>query len=189
VGAQWEWFRRAAIVLGRPVGVFRALQDDSAETADERQDAVVGLAFGGGVAAALAIAGAGALDGLDALDKLIWIFVTGFAYGFVGYWALGWSLGFVVDRLGGRGSRRRTRHVFAFALAPLALAIVAWAVFYPLVLVLVAWSLALLVLGLGVVERWSLPRAGAAVVLSAVWLAALSVGTLSLLRLLGGGLE
>ena len=173
----------------RPVAVFEALRADSAEAGDERQDAVVVLAFVGGLAVALATAGTGALDDLDVLEKLIWIFATGFAYGFVGYWVLGWSLSFVVPRLAGRGSRRRTRHVLAFALAPLVFALLAWAVFYPLLLVLAAWSLGLLVLGLAVVERWSYARAAAAVGLAVVWLAALALGVWSVLALLGGGFE
>lgn len=183
------WARRAALVLARPREVFEALRDDSVETAGERQDVVVALAFVGGVAAALATAGTGALDDLDALEKLVWIFATGFAYGFVGYWVLGWALSFVVVRLGGRGSRRRTRHVLAFALAPLVFALVAWAVFYPLLILLAAWSLALLLLGLRVVHGWSYGRAGAAVALAVVWLAALAVGLWGALALLGGGIE
>ena len=183
------WARRAALVLARPREVFEALRDDSDETAGERQDVVVGLAFAGGVAAALATAGTGALDDLDALEKLVWIFATGFAYGFVGYWVLGWALSFVVPRLGGQGSRRRTRHVLAFALAPLVFALPAWLVFYPLLAPLVAWSVALVVLGLAIVQRWSYGRAGAAVALALVWLGALAVGVWSGLVLLGGGFE
>ncbi|HEU6445102.1 MAG TPA: YIP1 family protein [Gaiellaceae bacterium] len=183
------WARRAALVLTRPRDVFEALRDDSAESAGDRQDVVVALAFVGGVGAALATAGTGALDDLDVLEKLVWIFVTGFAYGFVGYWVLGWALSFVVVRLGGGGSRRRTRHVLAFALAPLVFALLAWLVFYPLLAVLAVWSLALLVFGLVVVQRWPYARAGAAVVLAVVWLGALAVGLWSVLALLGRGFE
>ena len=86
-----EWARRAALVLARPRDVFEALRDDSLESAGDRQDVVVALAFVGGVAAALATASGGALEDLDALEKFVWIFATGFAYGFVGYWVLGWS--------------------------------------------------------------------------------------------------
>lgn len=189
MGAQLEWLRRAALVLRQPVRVFGTLRDESKESAEERQDVVVVLAFVGGVAVALGVAGADALDGLDVLDKLVWIFVTGFAYGFVGYWVLGWGLGFVVARLGGEGSRRRTRHVLAFALAPLVFALPVWAVWPPLLVLLAGWSLALLLVGLSVVYRWSLPRAAAGVGLTVVWLAALGVGLLSVLTLLGGGLE
>ncbi|HET8652791.1 MAG TPA: YIP1 family protein [Gaiellaceae bacterium] len=183
------WLRRAVLVLRRPREVFEALRDDSDESAGERQDVVVGLAFVGGVAGSFATAGHSAWDDLDLVEKLIWIFVSGFAYGFVGYWVLGWAISFVVPRLGGTGTRRRTRHVLAFALAPLVFALLAWLVFRPLLVGLGAWSLALLVFGLGVVQRWSAARAGAAVALAVVWLFALAVGAWSVLALLGRGFE
>jgi hypothetical protein len=183
-----EWWRRVVLVLARPREVFTALRDDSDASAAERQDAVTGLAFVGGVAAALATAG-GALDDLSVLEKLVWIFVTGLAYGFLGYWLVGWGLSFVVPRLGGVGTRRRTRHVLAFALAPLVFALLAWLIFDPLLIPLAAWSVALLVIGLRVVYRWSYRRAGAAVGLATVWLGALAVSILGVLALLGRGLE
>jgi hypothetical protein len=183
------WARRAVRVLAYPREVFEALRDDSAEASGDRQDVVVALAFVGGVAAALATASAGALEDLDVLEMFIWIFATGFAYGFVGYWLLGWALSFVVERLGGAGSRRRTRHVFAFALAPLVFALPAWLLFAPLLVLPGLWMLALLVLGLAVVQGWSYGRSGGAVVLAVVWLGALAVGLLSVLALLGRGVE
>lgn len=183
MAAEREWLRRAALVLRRPLEAFGHLRDDSDESAAERQDVVVGLAFVGGVAAALATASE-ALEELDALEKLVWVFLTGLAYGFVGYWVLGWGLSFVVPRLGGGGTRRRTRHVLAFALAPLVFALAAWLVWPPLVIPLAVWSLGLLVVGLRVVHRWSYGRAAAGVGLSVVWLAALAVAFLSVLALL-----
>ncbi|HEX7256250.1 MAG TPA: Yip1 family protein [Gaiellaceae bacterium] len=185
--AEREWLRRGGLVLRRPRKVFEALRDEPDEASGGRQDVVVVLAFVGGVAGALATAGTGALDDLDALEKLVWLFATGFAYGFVGYWVLGWGLSFVARRLGGAGSRRQTRHVLALALAPLVFALLAWLVFYPLLALLAAWSLALLLLGLRVVHRWSYGRAGVAVALTVVWLAALAVGLWSVLALLGRG--
>jgi hypothetical protein len=176
------------LVLHRPREVFASLRDDSEEAAGDRQDVVVALAFVGGVAAALATAGS-ALDDLDALEILVWLFAAGFAYAFVGYWVLGWGLSFVVPRLGGGGTRRRTRHILAFALAPLVFALAAWGVFPPLLVLPAAWSLGLLVLGLRVVHGWPYPRAAAGVVLAVAWLAALTVGLWSLLALLGRGFE
>ena len=183
------WARRAVLVLAHPREVFEALRDDSTESAADRQDVVVALAFVGGVAAALATASAGALDDLDALEMFVGIFATGFAYGFIGYWLLGWALAFVVERLGGRGSRRRVRHVLAFALAPLVLALPAWLLFPPLLVLPGLWMLSLLLLGLAVVLNWSYGRSAAAVVLAVVWLGALAVGLLSVLALLGRGVE
>jgi Yip1 domain len=183
------WARRAVRVLVYPREVFEALRDDSVESAGDRQDVVVVLAFVGGVAAALATASAGALDDLDVLEMFVWIFATGFAYGFIGYWVLGWGLSFVVERLGGAGSRRRTRHVLAFALAPLVLALPAWLLFPPLLVLPGLWMVSLLVLGLAVGQRWSYGQATAAVVLTVIWLGALAVCVLSALALLGRGVE
>lgn len=188
MGAEREWWRRAVLVLIRPREVFTALRDDSDSSAAERQDAVVALAFVGGIAAALGTARS-ALDDLDVVETIVWIFVTGFAYGFMGYWVLGWALSFVVPRLGGGGTRRRTRHILAFSLAPLAFALVAWLIFDPLLLLLAAWSLGLLLIGLRVVHGWSYARAPAAVALAAVWLGALAVCVFGVLALLGRGFE
>lgn len=188
MSAERAWWRRAVLVLLRPGEVFQALREDTLASGDERQDAVVALAFAGGIAVGLAGAPAAFAD-LDALETLVWVFVTGLAYGFVGYWLLGWAISFVVPRLGGGGSRRRTRHVFAFALAPLLLAIPAWLVWEPLVAPLGVWSVGLLALGVRTVYSWSWARSLAAVVLTAVWLGALAVGVLSFLALLGRGFE
>lgn len=186
--AERTWWRRAVLVLHRPVEVFASLRDDSEQAAGDRQDVVVALAFVGGVAAALATAGS-MLEDLDALEILVWMFAAGFAYAFVGYWVLGWGLAFVVPRLGGGGTRRRTRHVLAFALAPLMFALAAWGVYPPLLVLLAAWSLGLLLLGLRVVYGWSYARAAAGVALAVTWLVALAVGLWSLLALLGRGFE
>jgi hypothetical protein len=186
--AEREWWRRAVLVLLWPGEVFRALDDDTVASGNERQDAVVALAFAGGVAAGLAAAPA-AFGDLDALETFVWVFVTGLAYGFVGYWLLGWAISFVIPRLGGGGTRRRARHVLAFALAPLLLAIPAWLVWEPLLAALGVWSVGLLVLGLRKVYGWSWVRSLVAVAVTAVWLGALAVGVLSFLALLGRGFE
>ena len=186
--AERAWWHRAVAVLHRPREVFASLRDDSEQAAGDRQDAVVALAFVGGVAVALATAGS-ALDDLDALEIVVWLFVAGFVYAFVGYWVLGWGLSFVVPRLGGGGTRRRTRHVLAFALAPLMFALAAWGAFPPLLAALGAWSIGLLLLGLRVVYGWSYARAAASVALTGVWLGALAVSVWGLLTLLGRGFE
>jgi hypothetical protein len=164
--------------------MFARLRDDSPDKAADRADLVTGLAFAAGIAAALG-AGGDELRELDALDSLVWIFVTGVALGFALYWLLGLALSFVVRRLSGAGSPRRARHVLAFAFAPLVLAIPVWLVWPPLLLGLVAWSVGLLLLGLREVYGWSIARAAAAVALSCVWLGALAVCVASVLVLLG----
>jgi hypothetical protein len=79
--------------------------------------------------------------------------------------------------------------VLAFALAPLVLALPAWLLFPPLLALPGVWMVCLVVLGLAVVQRWSYGRSAAAVVLAVVWLGALAVGVLSVLALLGRGVE
>jgi hypothetical protein len=166
------------------LGIFARLREDSPDEAADRTDVVAGLAFAAGVAAALA-AGGDELRDLDALNSLVWIFLTGLALGFVLYWILGSALAFTVRRLGGAGSPRRVRHVLAFSFAPLIPALLAWLIWPPLLIGLALLSLALLLVGLREVYGWSLARAASATVLAVVWLGALGVGLLSVLVLLG----
>jgi hypothetical protein len=166
------------------LGIFARLREDSPDEAADRTDVVAGLAFAAGVAAALA-AGGDELRDLDALNSLVWIFLTGLALGFVLYWILGSALAFTVRRLGGAGSPRRVRHVLAFSFAPLIPALLAWLIWPPLLIGLALLSLALLLVGLREVYGWSLARAASATVLAVVWLGALGVGLLSMLVLLG----
>jgi hypothetical protein len=183
VEAERLWLRRAALVLRRPAEAFSHFRGDSEQQAADRQDVVVGLVFVGGIAVALATAG-GRLSELGVVEQALSILLAGFAYAFIGYWVLGWAFSWVVPRLGGLGSRRRTRHLLAFALAPLVFALPLWLLWPPLLVALGLWSLALLVEGLRIVEGWTVARAAAGVALTAVWLGALGVGFLSLLALL-----
>jgi hypothetical protein len=161
------------------VGFFRPLRDESFD----RTDVVAALSFAAGVAAALG-AGGHELRDLDALDSLVWIFLTGLSLGFALYWVGGWAIAFVVRRLGGGGNARLARHVLAFSFAPLVFGLAVWLLWPPLLLVLVAWSVGLLLLGLREVYGWSLARAAAAVGLAVVWLGSLGVALLSVLALL-----
>jgi hypothetical protein len=166
------------------VGWFARLRDDSPDAGAERSDVVAGLAFAAGVAGALAFWG-DELDDLDLLDFLIGLFLTGVSLGFAVYWLGGWALSFVVRRLAGKGSSRRARHVLAFSFAPLVFALPFWLLWPPLLIVLAVTSGALLVAGLRETYGWSPARAGGALVLAFVWLAALGVCLLSVLALLG----
>lgn len=147
MGSEREWWQRAGLVLLRPRDVFATFREDSRDSALARTDVVAVLAFAAGVAAALA-AGRQEIEELSGLDPLIWVFITGLGVGFGVYWLLGSGLAFVVRRLGGRGSLRRTRHVLAFAFAPFVFAVLLWLIYPPLLLVLAFWSFALLVVGL-----------------------------------------
>jgi hypothetical protein len=164
--------------------VFQRLRE-APEKPGDRSELVSGLAFAAGLAAALGAAG-DELRELDLLDSLVWVFLTGTAFGFAIYWIFGWALAFVVRRLGGTGSPRRVRHVLAYSFAPLTVGLVAWLIYPPLLLGLAAISLALLVVGLREVYGWDTGRAVGAVLLAAIWLAALGVALLSVLALLRG---
>jgi hypothetical protein len=163
--------------------LFARLRDDTPDEAANRSELITGLAFAAGVAAALA-AGRDELRELDALDSIVWVFVTGVSLGFALYWIVGWALAFIVRRLGGEGSSRRVRHVLAFSFAPLVFAIAVWLLWPPLLLVLAASSVALLLVGLREVYGWTWARAASAALLAVVWLGALGVCLLSLLALL-----
>lgn len=165
------------------MGWFARLRDDSPDAGAERSDVVAGLAFAAGVAGALALGG-DQLAELDFLDSFVWLFLTGVSLGFAAYWIGGWALSFVVRRLGGEGSPRRARHVLAFSFAPLVFALPFWLLWPPLLIALAAASAALLLAGLRETYGWSPARAGGAVVLAIVWLAALGVCLLSVLALL-----
>ena len=164
------------------MGLFERLREEPSE--GDRSELVAGLAFAAGVALALGLGGE-QLGDLDALDSLVWVFVTGLALGFALYWIVGWALAYVVRRLGGGGSGTRVRHVLAFSFAPLALALVVWLIWPPLLIGLAAASVVLLVIGLREVYGWSAARSAGAVTLSVVWILALTVALLSVLVLLG----
>lgn len=197
--AEGTWWRHAYAVFRSPTVVFAALRTDSDEDAAARQEPVLALLLLAGVAGVLASPTTATLLDDPARDGLIvavFAFLAGGIYAFFGYLIGGGALYYGVRAAGGVGSYRRARHVLAFALAPVALSLVAiWPlrlalyggdsfrsggsdgvvanhVFGALELGFAAWSLGLLVVGTRVVERWSWSRAAAAVVAAAAVLAA-----------------
>jgi hypothetical protein len=206
--SQKEWWLRALLVLQAPRPVFAALRDDS-EGADARQEPVTALVFLAGIAGVLLAPRFGSLLDDPAIDGLLVAVLAIFAgsiYGFFGYWLLGWALSRGIRALGGVGNARLSRHVLAFAVAPLALSLIAiWplrlavfgrdvfrtggadsgtggAVFEWAGVAFVAWSAVLLVIGVRTVQRWSWGRALAASACSVGLLA----GVLGLWALLAG---
>jgi hypothetical protein len=187
-----QWWLRALAVFQAPRAVFAALRNDSDEAAGARQEPVLALVFLAGIAGVL-LTGARErfLDdpAIDTLLVVVLVFLTGGIYGAATYWLGGAILHFGLRAAGARGRYRRARHVLAFAAAPFVLMLV---LVWPLRLVLygadsfrtgggdegagglaldglaagfVLWSLALLVYGISVVERWTVVRAAVSVAL------------------------
>ena len=180
-----SWWLRSLLVLQAPRPVFAALRDDSDEAAGARQEPVVLLTAFAGIATILASGVAGDLlddPEFDALLVAFWVIFAGAAEAFAAYWIGGAVVHLVLRGLGASGAARRTRHVLAFAAAPLALSLfVLWpvrlaafgsdlfhdggadtgaadAAFQIGEVLFGVWAVALLVLGVRVVHGWSWGR-------------------------------
>lgn len=191
--AEKEWWLRALAVFQSPAAVFAALRDDSDEQAEARQEPVIALVALAGIASVLAVGAAGRLldyPGVDGVLVVVLVFLTGGVYGVASYWLGGALLHVGLRGAGAKGTYRRSRHLLAFAAAPLALSLlVVWPVrlalygadsfryggadereshwlFDALWAGFAVWSLVLLVLGVTVVHRWSIRRALVALVLT-----------------------
>lgn len=183
-----DWWLRTLLVLQRPRPVFAALRDDSRESAADRAEPVLLVVLLAGIASVLFTSTAAHLndDGtFDGLTIAVWAFLVGSINGLFGYFVLGALVHGGVKTFGSQGSYRRSRHVLAFAAAPLALSLVLWPVklalygedwfraggrdvgaggdaFDVLQLAFYAWSACLLVIGVRAVHGWTWTRAGAA---------------------------
>jgi hypothetical protein len=181
-------------VLQSPRAVFVALRDESEQSLSDRSEPVLLLVWLAGMAGALATTTTATLmnnGGLDGLDIAIWAFIAGGLSGATIYFVVGLILWRVVVALGSQGTYRRTRHVLAFAAAPVALSLVLWpaklyiygedlfrtggsdhgagiTLFGVLELGFLLWFLALLVIGIRAVHGWTWARAGAAAAITAV---------------------
>jgi hypothetical protein len=189
-----DWWLRALLVLQRPRPVFVALRDESKEALGDRAEPVLALVLLSGIAAVLATKTASQLmdDGsYDGLLVAVWAFLAGGIYGIAGYFLFGAVLHGGVKALGSQGTYRRSRHVLAFAAAPIALSLVLWPVklalygddlfrsggsdhgaglqvFWALQLAAIVWFAALLVIGVRAVHGWTWGRAAAACALAVV---------------------
>ncbi|MGH3029533.1 MAG: Yip1 family protein [Gaiellaceae bacterium] len=197
-----QWWLRTLAVFQAPRAVFAALRDDSVEAAGARQEPVLALVFLAGIAGVL-LTGARErfLDDpqIDTLLVVVLVFLTGGIYGAATYWLGGAALHFGLRAAGARGSYRRARHVLAFAAAPFGLMLLfvwpvrlvlyggdsfrtgggdegaAGRVLDGLAAAFVLWSLALLVYGISVVERWTVLRAAVSLALVLLALLVLSL--------------
>lgn len=189
-----QWWLRSLATLQSPSTVFAALRNDSDEQAFARQEPVLALVLLAGISGILLTRTAGRLldeplvDG-SLLVVAVLVFVLGAVYGVATYWLGGAALYLGLRGAGSRGSYRRARHLFAFAVTPLVLGL---ALLWPVRLALhggdsfrtggsdegtvrtvfdvaggafAVWAFALLVYGITVVERWSVLRAAIALAL------------------------
>jgi hypothetical protein len=182
--SQRDWWLRTLLVLQRPGAVFAALRSD--EELEQREEPILALLFLAGMAAVLSTDVASRiLDDfeIDKLTLLVWVFVAGGIYGFVGYFVLGFLV-YAGARAAGPGlSYRLARHLLAFSCVPLAFSLLVWPVrlavygedafhsggsdfgavgmhvFEAIEYVALGWCAALLVLGLRTVEGLSWARA------------------------------
>jgi hypothetical protein len=189
-----DWWLRLGLVFQSPRAVFAWLRDDTDAAAQARQEPVLLVGLLAGLAGVLSSNGIGhALDdfGLDGVDLAVTVFLAALLYGLAGFFALG-ALVYLGEQLaGGLGSYRRSRHVLAFACAPLALSLAVWpvrlalygednfrsggadsgtggSVFEGIEVAVVVWCLTLLVLGIRTVNGWTWKRALAAAAVPAL---------------------
>jgi hypothetical protein len=202
------WWLRALLVAQAPRAVFAALRDDSREAAEDRQDAITAIAFFVGVALTLITAQAATFADDPARAGIVipvWLFIAGMLVGILNYWLAGGVLYLAVSWLGGKSSYRQARHLLALAAVPFALSLV----LLPVRLALYGedifrsggsdsgsgahvfpvleagfgiWSVALLAIGIRVIQGWSWPRTLSAVGFFAVLVAVADLA----LSVLGG---
>lgn len=200
-----QWWLRTLGIFQSPRAVFSALRDDSDEQASARQEPVLAIVFLAGIAGVLSARQTGRLLDYWEIDLVlvaVVTFLSGGVYAFVSYWLGGALLHLGIRAAGGQGSYRRSRHVLAFAAAPLALSLVlVWPLrlavygsdsfrrggadegtgywtFTGISVAFAAWAAALLVLGVSVVQRWTVGRAAVAVALIALTLAIVATALL-----------
>src|SRR3954451_13057835 len=123
-----DWWLRMVLVLQTPRPVFAALRDaDDDEAAADRGEPVLLVILLAGMASVLSTSVAAHLmddHDYDGLVVAIWVFLGGAIYGIAGYWILGAVLYGGMRVLGSAGSYRRSRHLLAFAAAPIALSLI-----------------------------------------------------------------
>jgi hypothetical protein len=200
-----EWWLRTLAIFQSPRAVFAALRDDSDEQAGARQEPVLAIVYLAGIAGVLSARETGRLLDyweIDAVLVAVVTFLSGGVYAFASYWIGGALLHLGIRAAGGEGSYRRSRHLLAFAAAPLALSLVlVWPVrlavygsdsfrrggadegtgywiFTAVSIAFVVWATALLVLGVSIVQRWTLGRTAVALALIALTLAIITTALL-----------
>jgi hypothetical protein len=192
------WWLRTLLVAQSPRPVFAALRDDSRRAAEDREEPIAAAAFCAGLALTLITSQAATFADDPARAGIVipvWLFIAGGLVAIVNYWLGGGVLYLAQSWLGGEASYRQARHLLALAAVPVALSLVLLPVrlalygddifrsggsdsgggahvFTVLTAGFGVWSLALLAIGIRVVNGWSWARTVGAVTLFAVLLVA-----------------
>ena len=199
-----NWWLRAPAVLVAPRAVFASLRDDSDEAAEARQEVMIVAAVLAGISVVLATRTFRQMlndGGVSLVVVPVLAFIAGALYGTAVYWLAGGLLHGAARRLGSQGSYRRTRHLLALAVMPLALSLVTFwpvrlavygedlfrtggddygrgdSVFGGIYVGFAAWSLLLLLVGVRAVHGWTWGRAAAAVALAAAFPVLIALAT------------
>jgi hypothetical protein len=199
-----RWWLRTLAIFQAPRPVFAALRDESQPEVEAREEPVLALIVLAGIAGILLAPETGRWLDQELVDQslavlAVLVFIAGAIYGVVTYWLAGALLYVGLRGAGSQAGYRRARHVLAFAAAPMVLGLV---LVWPLRLVVYGrdsfrtggddygtgpllfdaasgvfalWSLALLVYGIAVVERWRPLRAVVAVALAGLALIVLTL--------------
>jgi hypothetical protein len=200
-----DWWLGILLVLRSPGAALATLRDDSAEAAERRQEPLVAVVFLAGVAAMLSTTVAGRLLDADEFDGIlvaVWVVFFGAVYGLFVYFAFGALVYASVYAAGSALKYRQARHLVAFSAVPIVLSLLLWparialyggdvfrrggsdagagdAVFDIAFAGCLAWSVALLAVGVRVLNGWTWGRTLAAAALPA------AVPVLALLRAYG----
>jgi hypothetical protein len=200
-----DWWLGSLLVLRSPRAALATLRADSVEAVERRQEPLVAIVFLAGVAAILSTTVAGRLLDADEFDGIlvaVWAVFFGAVYGLVVYFAFGALVYASVYAAGSALSYRQARHLVAFSAVPIVLSLLLWparialyggdvfrrggsdagagdAVFDVAFAGCLAWSVALLAVGIRVLNGWTWSRTLAAVALPA------AVPVLALLRAYG----
>jgi hypothetical protein len=214
MSAERAWWLRTLAIFQSPRAVFTALRDESDSDASARQEPVLALVLLAGIAGVLLAGSTRKLLDQELVDNsllvvAVLVFFTGGIYGAATYWLGGGLLHTGIRGAGARGPYRTSRHILAFAAAPLILTLfVVWPlrlaiygrdlfrsggddeglanwIFTGIIGAFVLWSVVLLALGISVVYRWSFMRGLVALALTSILLVLLGAIVASLV-VLGG---
>jgi len=200
-----EWWSRLPRLLVAPSEVLAELRDDSREGEDARQEPLVAVLFLAGIAIFVELfAFEQPYDryrGLSALTLTVQSIFGGAAVALTNFWAGGAIVYLGARGLGALTGYRQARHIAGLATVPFILVLVflvpvplglygmdlfraggsdgstSRAVFIAIDALALAWTLALLVIGIRVTQRWSWGRAASAFGVAALF--AILLGTLS----------